>query len=227
MCVSMQHAGSTGAGGATNSSCGACRVAKVKCVHEEDIPSGRCTRCHRLGLDCVVEKRRSKWDRSRSVRPQGTPVEILTNPVYDRVLADLDKLRPIVDTQLMPHLYEKQVGPCIAHFFQLAIENDDAAAFACAASQIQKFRLRPSSFLDVIASCRRVRPQIDVANTHLNISTSQPYRANNGVHAQRTLCAPPDLPLHLAGHFAGDLQAMAMISRDGALSRMPCAVPRE
>jgi hypothetical protein len=98
-----------------NSSCGACRVAKVKCVHDPPgsagEAAGRCVRCSRLDLDCVVEARRSKWDNKARPTPlAGLPAELASNPEYSRLIAELDKLRPIVEYEMKLHMYEKQVS---------------------------------------------------------------------------------------------------------------------
>jgi hypothetical protein len=98
-----------------NSSCGACRMAKVKCVHDPDPPesagatSARCARCNRLNLECVLETRRSKWDKARPAQPVGLPAELASNPVYSRLISDLDKLRPVVEYKLRPQMFVKQV----------------------------------------------------------------------------------------------------------------------
>jgi len=184
-----------------NSSCGACRVAKVKCVHAPaGGTAGRCVRCNRLNLDCVVEARRSKWDQTRPAQPVGLPAELASNPAYSRVISDLDKLRPIVEYKMQPKMYVKQVAPRIAHLLHLALDNDDAAAFACAASHIQKFGLKPSSFRSVLEG-RTLPVQSDASSSAVEL------RFRDGVTAAHAHRAPPQV----CGGGSGSMLLLALL----------------
>jgi hypothetical protein len=169
----------------------------------------------------VIEVRRSKWDRTRTVQPVGPqpvglPAGLASNPAYSRVIHDLDKLRPIVEYKMQPQTYVREVAPRIAHLLYLALGNDDAAAFACAAAHIQKFGLEPSIFRSVLEG--RAPPHLDPPDA--SSSTAEP-QFRDGVTAQLAYRAPVQLTPRLAELFEGQAQAVAVVTHNGPVPPGP------
>jgi hypothetical protein len=207
-----------------NTSCAACRLAKVKCIRHEpstsaDAPDdgGQCSRCARLQLECVSEKRRSKWDVSRS-QPEEPPAGLAADPDYAALITDLTKFKPVIGTGLKPICYASQVVPRLCRLIELALERDDSAALAFAVSHIDLFRLQPSAFRHVLAG--------GSTSSHFPVDRSP---LDDDIDSPRTVSPPPsvgwspdsgpltpmDLPPYMAAHFDSDIQCMSWVSMHG------------
>ena len=72
-----------------NVCCAGCRIAKVKCERAEG--DAACVRCTKLGIICVLEERRSKWDRVVP-KNQQPPPNIINDPVYAELVGRIMQL---------------------------------------------------------------------------------------------------------------------------------------
>ena len=71
-------------------SCQSCRVAKVKCDRGDPC----CARCARLGVPCVVDRKRSRWEGVRATSRSAAPPRIAEDPEYADLVSALAKYPP-------------------------------------------------------------------------------------------------------------------------------------
>ena len=72
-----------------NANCAACRLAKTKC----DRVQSTCARCSRLGIACVYDERRSRWD-AGNVKMKMPPAAVAQDPAYAALASSLAKFKP-------------------------------------------------------------------------------------------------------------------------------------
>ena len=121
-----------------NASCTACRLAKVKCVYEED-GGYRCKRCIRCGIECMQEKRRSKWD-SVQKRPRASSTALSAptaashaSEQYGELISSLSAL---TQTRGGASCFRHHVKDRLTELIELAISQNDAATLAWAMGQV-------------------------------------------------------------------------------------------
>lgn len=206
-----------------NTSCAACRLAKVKCIRHDpltgaDAPDdgGQCSRCTRLQLECVSEKRRSKWDITRT-QPDEPPAGLASDPHYASLVSDLNKFKPIISTGLKPKCYANQVAPRLSRLIELALERDDSAALAFAVSHIELFRLQPSLFRQVLAggSSSSFSPMDSPCDDEIESPRTVSPPHSLGWSPGPDPLMPINLPPYMAAHFNSDTQCMACIVMNG------------
>ena len=117
-----------------NVSCTACRLAKVKCVYDED--SQRCKRCTRNGIECLQEKRRSKWDSvQKRAKVPSTPALVAPSAPakYGELISALTSLTSAPGcSSCFRHTIKERLGELI----ELTIAQNDAATLAWAMGQV-------------------------------------------------------------------------------------------
>ena len=113
-----------------NTCCAACRVAKVKCDIQQT--GGTCTRCAKLGIECTVEKRRSKWDnrQAKELQTMAAP----SSPqaaVYGQIITQIMQFPPNQSC-----CFKWKVQTLLADLIELAIKNKEAATLSWAMGQV-------------------------------------------------------------------------------------------
>ena len=116
-----------------NANCAACRLAKIKC----DRVQPTCARCARLGIACVYDERRSRWDAGNV---KTAPAAVAQDPAYEGLASSLAKFKPGV------RCFRASVFEQLRQLVDLAIQKDDAVAISWATSLMHEHEFLPSDF---------------------------------------------------------------------------------
>ena len=118
-----------------NANCAACRLAKTKC----DRVQSTCARCSRLGIACVYDERRSRWD-AGNVKMKTPPAAVAQDPAYAALALSLAKFKPGV------RCFRARIFEHICQLVDLAIQKDDAVAISWATTLMHEHGFVPSDF---------------------------------------------------------------------------------
>jgi hypothetical protein len=116
-----------------NANCAACRLAKTKC----DRVQPTCARCSRLGIACVYDERRSRWDAGNV---KMAPAAVAQDPAYAALASSLAKFKPGV------RCFRARIFEQLRQLVELAIQKDDAVAISWATSLMHEHGFLPSDF---------------------------------------------------------------------------------
>ena len=109
---------------AAGASCQACRVAKVRCDRGDPC----CARCGRLGVPCVVDRKRSRWESVRATSRAAAPPGIAEDLDYAGLAYALGKYPPGAESAC----FKFQVRALLETLISKAIHKNDAAAISWA-----------------------------------------------------------------------------------------------
>lgn len=118
-----------------NANCAACRLSKTKC----DRVQSTCARCSRLGIECVYDERRSRWD-AGNVKTKTPPVAVAQDPAYAALASSLAKFKPGV------RCFRARIFEQLCQLVDLAIQKDDAVAISWATTLMHEHGFVPSDF---------------------------------------------------------------------------------
>ena len=191
-----------------NACCTACRLAKVKCLREDTDET--CKRCNRLGIECLVEKRRSKW----SNRQPKTPLESLPpseQSVYGGLIEQVAQMPP---SSLGATCFQHKVRSLLAELVEQAILRKDAATLAWAVGQISAHAIPLDQF-----------PQFRCAGDGLVREASS--ELSTTTTAMAPLAQPDEsihnplliLPPHLAAAYASSMPCIFSVADDAKPKR--------
>ena len=116
-----------------NANCAACRLAKTKC----DRVQPTCARCSRLGIACVYDERRSRWDAGNV---KTAPAAVAQDPAYAALASSLAKFKPGV------RCFRARIFGKLRQLVDLAIQKDDAVAISWATTLMHEHGFVPSDF---------------------------------------------------------------------------------
>ena len=118
-----------------NANCAACRLAKTKC----DRVQSTCARCSRLGIACVYDERRSRWD-AGNVKMKTPPAAVAQDPAYAALALSLAKFKPGV------RCFRARIFEQLCQLVDRAIQEDDALALSWATTLMHEHGFVPSDF---------------------------------------------------------------------------------
>jgi hypothetical protein len=194
-----------------NQSCGACRMAKVKCLREEGAIT--CTRCARNGIECIAEQRRSKWDNKATkskAPPLGAMVLGQSAPAeYGHLISELVKFSPAAPHGGVPAMcFRFQVKKLLTELIELTIQANDASTLGWAMGQVAAHGFP----LDAFPAFRRGDKE------PANGSSSNGGGSSSVVPAQETgplTCAILlELPAQISQLFAGNALCILSVAEE-------------